>query len=73
VAGSTVSGRLRSYSAVDIPMSTFADNVTVRSMDEIVLSLCPTRDVMCSSESLEWLSVVTLVMVGYCKTFCLNS
>jgi len=58
---------VRSSSPVYIPMSTFAENVTVRSSCESVLALYPSRVVMCSNESLELLNVVTFVMDGYCK------
>lgn len=58
---------MRSSSPVDIPLSTFAENVTVRSSGEIVLALYPSRIVMCSSESLALLNVITFVVDGYCK------
>jgi hypothetical protein len=48
-------------------MSAFAENVTDRSSGEILLALYPSRVVMCSSESLELLNVITFVMDGYCK------
>jgi hypothetical protein len=58
---------VRSSTPVDIPMSAFAENVTVRSSGEIVLALYPSGVVMCSSESLERLNVITFIMDGYCK------
>ena len=58
---------MRSSSAPDIPVSAFAEKVTVRSSDEIVLALYPVRFVMCSSESMERLNAITFVMDGYCK------
>ena len=48
-------------------MSTFAENVTVRRSGEIMLALYSSRVVMCSSESLERLNVITFVVDGYCK------
>jgi len=58
---------VRRFSPVYIPMSAFAENVTVRSSCEIVLALYPSKVVMCSNESWELLNVVTVVMDGFCK------